>query len=146
MQTDISQFRVLLQKFLTQLELESHNFYDYFCINYTPRVQEWATCYRIGAPVNTNMFVEAFRRVLKIIYLQHKQNRRLDLLLNTLIKVARDKIFERLLKCERGKQTHRIREINKRYKNAIELSLKSSGHIIEEDKWKVTLQTNPAMF
>ena len=33
-----------------------------------------------------NMFVESFHRVLKFVYLQHKQNRRVDFLLATLIR------------------------------------------------------------
>jgi hypothetical protein len=53
------------------------------------------------------MYLEAFHRVLKVIYLHQKQNRRIDSLLITLIKVARDKAFERLQKVEMGKSSHR---------------------------------------
>ena len=74
---------------------------------------QWASCFRARTTVNTNMFVESFHRVLKVVYLQHKQNRRVDFLLATLMKMARDKSFERLLKQEKGKHTHRVCEIKK---------------------------------
>ena len=66
--------------------------------------------------MNTNMFVEAFCRVLKVIYLHHKQNRRVDIPLITLPKVARDKEFDRFVKREKQKQTHRMWDINRRHK------------------------------
>ena len=33
---------------------------------------------RIGTPFNTNMFVEAFHRLLKVVYLDNKHNRRIN--------------------------------------------------------------------
>ena len=65
------------------------------------------------------------KTVLKVVYLQHKQNRRVDFLLATLMKIARDKTSERLLMQEKGKHTHRVCEINTRH---------------NENIWKVTLQ------
>ena len=67
------------------------------------------------------MFVEAFHRVIKVIYLHHKQNRRVDVLLITLLKISRDKAFERFNKIEKGKRSHRVCEINKRHKAAEQL-------------------------
>jgi len=64
------------------------------------------------------MFLESFHRTLKVVYLEHKQNRRIDFLLNTLLKIARNKVFEQLTKLEKGKHTHRIAEINKWHKTA----------------------------
>ena len=51
--------------------------------------------------MNTNMFSEAFHRVLKIVYLRHQQNRRIDYLIYILLKISRDKAFEQLLKMEK---------------------------------------------
>ena len=53
------------------------------------------------------MFIESFHRVLNIIFLKHKQNRRIDVLLVTLLKIARDKANGHLVKQEKGKPTHR---------------------------------------
>ena len=41
------------------------------------------------------MFLKSFHKILKAIYQHHKQNRRVDALLVTLIKVAREKAFKR---------------------------------------------------
>ena len=138
---DEAKFRVELQSFLTYAETNHNGFYTYFDSNYCTRLKQWATCYRIRTTSNTNMFLEAFHRVLKIVYLHHKQNRRVDALLVTLLKVARDKAFERLRKKEMGKNTHRISEVNKRHKRAVQLSPTLIKY--EEDmKWTVTSQTS----
>ena len=69
------------------------------------------------------------------MYLNHKQNRRIDSLLITLMRVARDKAFELFLKLEMGKNSHRICEVNKRHKRALLLKLFSATQI-ENTKWK----------
>ena len=141
MQNEEPSFRVLLQQFLTYLEDAENRFYLYFKTEYCNRLETWASCYQVGTTVNTNMFVEAFHRLLKVVYLQHKQNRRVDVLLNTLLKIARDKTFEMLLKQEKGKNTHRICEINKRHKAAqLMLSnprISTVGNLV----WEVCSQT-----
>ena len=52
------------------------------------------------------------------MYLDNKHYRRIDSLLNTLLRIARDKAYERLIKLEKGKSSHRICEINKWHKAA----------------------------
>ena len=144
-ETGISEFRITLQKFLTILEVKSHDFLDYFKKTYLSRVEEWATCYRVGAPLNTNMFVESFHRVLKIVYLQQKQNRRLDFLLSTLLKIARDKAFEILTKHTKGKNTHRVCELNKRHKLALQISSTTSINMVDDTTWKVSSSANSSV-
>ena len=73
------------------------------------------------------MFMEAFHRVVKILYLHHKQNRIIDNLLTVLLKITRDKTFERFQKVEMGKSTHRICEIRKRHR-VTRICLHSSFH------------------
>ena len=51
---------------------------------------------------------EAFHRVLKHVYLKGKVNKRLDKCIGILMKLARDKGFERLVKLEKGKICERI--------------------------------------
>ena len=123
METDRGIFRVLLGKFLTLTMGISEPFTAYFKTFYCPHVKKWAMCYRIGTPMNTNMFAESFHQVLKIVYLRHKHNRRIDYLIHILLKIARDKAFERLLKLEKGKNTHRICDINKRHRTAVKFSV-----------------------
>ena len=96
---------VLLQErdeptFLTTL----HNNHSVFFTNYCCHIKQWATCFRINCTANTNTFVEAFHSVLKTVYLQKKQNRRVDCLLLHLMKFARNILFERFRKLEMGKK------------------------------------------
>ena len=83
----------------------------------------WAPCYRERSIVNTNMHLENFHRLLKTVYMEGKHNRRIDQLLSILLRVARDKAYERLIKVEKGKVTHRISEINRRHQRAQEMLL-----------------------
>ena len=64
---------------------------------------KYCTCDTVGIlfyGIN-NMFVESFHQVLKFVYLQHKQNRRVDFLLATLI---RDKTLN--LSKKKASHTH----------------------------------------
>ena len=54
------------------------------------------------------MYVESFHRLVKYIYMRGRANKRIDKLLYTLMKVSRDKAFERLCKLEKGKITGRV--------------------------------------
>ena len=83
-------FRQLLQQFISFLDANEERFSKYFKENYCNRLCEWASCFRRGSVVNTNMFVESFHRTLKVVYLEHKQNRRIDVLLHMLLKLSRD--------------------------------------------------------
>ncbi len=65
--------------------------------------------------MNTNMHAESFHRVLKIVYLKQKVSRHLDELFYVLFKIARDKASQQLCKNEKGKNTNRIWDINKRH-------------------------------
>lgn len=145
METEEARFRVTLQEFLTLIEKKHKKFQSYFFYNYCNRLQQWASCYRTQSTVNTNMFLEAFHRVLKIVYFHHKQNRRIDFLLTTLLKIARDMAFERFRKLEIGKATHRICEIHKRHKSAEQIQQKKTHKIltISPKLWKVESQSRP---
>ena len=134
-ETDEAKFRVTLQEFLTYIERHHFDFYIYFSGHYGKRIDQWASCYRKYTVVNTNMFVEAFHRVLKIVYFCHKQNRRIDVLLVTLLRISRDKAFEWFYKVEKGKWTHRICEINRRHKAAIMMVEKAVIADIPDEQW-----------
>ena len=121
MENQEADFRVLLQEFLSHLNSHEEDFYKYFKTNYCNCLEQWASCFRIGRVANTNLFLELFHRLLKIIYLQHKQIRRIDFLISVLLKIARDKIFEQLTKLEKGKYSHSVAEINKRHKSALNM-------------------------
>ena len=77
-----------------------------------------------GAGINTNMFVEAFHNTLKQVYMHGRVNRRVDKFLHVLLRLARDKAFDRLVKLEKGKTTNRLSVIHARHKASLELSSK----------------------
>jgi hypothetical protein len=116
-----SEFRLMLQQVVSYMAEEEPRFCEYFQKEYASRIEQWATFSRHHIGINTNMMVESFHRKLKVCYLQHKQNRRIDLLLNTLARIARNLIFEVLIKNEKGKKTYRISEINRRQSNYLQL-------------------------
>ena len=118
--TSIHTFTAQMQMFVSWL-LEDPNlvhFCQYLQANYCNRPEQWAPCYRVGTPVNTNMAIEAFHRTLKVVYFNYKQNRRVDSLLSILLRIARDKVYEHLIKLEKGKSSYRVSEINKRHQSA----------------------------
>ena len=85
------------------------------------------------------MHIESFHRLVKVVYLHQKQNRRIDALLSVLLKLSRDKAFERLQKLEKGKNSYRVSEINKRHRNAEQLD-KESINAISSNHWAVKSQ------
>ena len=123
-QADKGQFQQLLTQFLSYLL--SHNlnrFHAYFTTYYCSRIAVWAPCYHERSIVNTNMHLENFHRLLKTVYMEGKHNRRINQLLSILLRVTRDKAYERLIKVEKGKVTHRISDINRRHQRAQEMLL-----------------------
>lgn len=136
----IGEFRKCLQHFVSSMLADQDllNFAEYFQTWYCKRIEQWAYCFRIGTPANTNMAVEAFHRYLKVVYLDGKHNRRVDHLLSVLLRVSRDKIYDRLIKLEKGKSTHRISEISKRHHAAVDMMIKNTPICkIGEGAWTV---------
>ena len=109
-QMDENTFHQFLQTALERLRSssETKNFAEYFEKNWYPNIQHWGYFYRKGDGINSNMFVEAFHRVLKYSYLRGKFNKRVDVCLLGLIKFNRDKIFQRLIKLTKGKNTNKV--------------------------------------
>jgi len=106
---------------------------EYFQNTYLNRTREWASCFRIGTKANTTMLVESFHRVLKAVYLEKKHNRRVDHLLFKLLKLARDKAYEQLIKAEKGKITAKSRDGLKRHKKGLTLNV----NVKNENEWEV---------
>ncbi|XP_070212709.1 uncharacterized protein [Littorina saxatilis] len=121
METDPGIFNRQLQEFLGFLQLRHKAFHDYFYPHYVckDKVLLWATCHRIGSLANTNMYAEAFHRVLKTVYFNSKQNRRVDFLIHVLFQYAKNNVFEQFIKAEKGKVTFRTKEIRKRHSAAM---------------------------
>lgn len=86
------------------------------------------------------MYVEAFHRVLKYIYLKGKVNKRLDKCVGVLLKLARDKGYERLVKLEKGKNTERITQIRKRHQASLKMPTNLVHATEEYLTWEVCSQ------
>ena len=112
-----SEFQLLLP-FITWLHNKRYNDFVIMFNCTTANELKNGFRHREGTSFNMNMFIEAFYRLLKIVYLDNKHNRRIDPLLNTLLRIARDKAYERFIKLEIGKCSHRICEISKWHKAA----------------------------
>lgn len=91
-----------------------------------------------------NMYVEAFHRVFKTIYLKGKINKRVDNCLVDLLKYARDMGFDRLIKMTKGKLTYRINIIHERHNQSMSMPT-DSVEKIGDGKWKV-LSENGKIF
>ena len=118
------------------------DFLEYFQNYYVKNFQEWAGCHRKNACINTNMYAESFHRVLKYVYLKGKVNKRMDMCISVLLRISRDKAFDRILKFEKGKSTKRNSEVLNRHKVSLKLS---TGLVtcVEKDQWNVKSSTKP---
>ena len=141
MDTGKAKFRTLLTKFLTLYHSNYPAFTEYFNSFYCSHIEQWAMCYRIGTPMNS----ESFHRVLKIVYLRHKHNRQIDYLVHILLKIARDKAFEQLQKLEKGKHTHRICDINKRHKTAVSFAVLAKIEVEDNNAYRVNSQSRQGL-
>jgi len=108
------EFEKNLTAFMDHMQSVAPAFATYFR-PYCSRTSEWAYCYRIGIQANTNMYVESFHNVLKSAYMERKANRRVDSLVFILLKIARDKVFERFIKVGKNTQSTKQRSITKRH-------------------------------
>lgn len=111
---DENVFKQCLSEMTAHFQEVAPRFATYFA-TYCNRQTEWAYCYRKGTQANTNMYVESFHNVLKSAYMERKANRRVDTLLNILLRIARDKAFERLIKVEKHSHSKKLRELDKRH-------------------------------
>ena len=141
---DDNKFELLFNKFMTLIDnnQSTQRFAKYFKQEYSQRKHQWATCYRRTAGINTNMYVEAFHHTLKYLYMKGKINRRVDKCIHILMKIAKDKAFERLIKLEKGKTSYRIGIINSRHVHSIKLSIEAVRDT-NCNEWTVTSTSKP---
>ena len=138
--TDKQKFELLLKQTLEHLKRsnDTKTFAKYFEIHYAYKKEQWASCYCRDATVNTNMYVEAFHRVLKYVFLKRRVNKRLDKFIYILLKFARDKGFERLIKFEKEISTERLSMVSARHKSNLKLSFVQKSPGDKLSTWTVT--------
>ena len=135
-QSNPESFQDALSEFLHRLSSLSPEFYEYFNRDWVGKEESWAYCHRKGMGINTNMMVEAFHRVFKYGYLKGKSNRRVDNCLVNLMKFARDKLFDRVIKVTKGKNTLRVKMIQNRHTKSVQMSV-SDVESKSESTWLV---------
>lgn len=91
-------FSCYVQELLKKLQESNQEFLHYFQNFYLSRKEIWAKCFRSGefGNVHTNMFVESFHNQLKTIYFEGKRNRRIDVLVDTLLQIEKNLFMTRL--------------------------------------------------
>lgn len=82
--------------------------------------------------------------MLKYVYLKSRKNQRLDVLLNTLFKILRDKAFKRLIQLEEGYVNHKINYINRRHRSNVEV--KEITEISNQEWHVVAVHTENAFY
>lgn len=103
-------------------------FADYFRTYYCSseeKLAQWAAWARKDSPVNTNMFIESYHKVLKHkgLYLQSKQNHRLDYLLHILCLVAGDHMRKYVIRQHAvAPMNYRVGQLNDRHRNSEKFS------------------------
>ncbi|XP_008180456.1 uncharacterized protein LOC103308587 [Acyrthosiphon pisum] len=116
---------------------ETMHFSNYFISYYAPSVQSWAYCHRLNAGINTNMHIERMHRTLKHIYLQGKKVKRLDKSLHALMRYTRGKSIDRLIVLHKGKISSKVKELRKRHKTSILMSLEMVLKNVDGKSWNV---------
>jgi len=135
-ETDPSKFNELLEMVSNKLkgDVKTKSILSYF-ENWATKRSHWGYAFRIGYAINTNMFVEAFYCVFKYTYLKGKQNKRLDNTFLHLVKYNRDKVFQRLIKMTKGKNTLKVDLIHKRHQTSTSMETEISNE--SENEWLV---------
>ena len=112
--TDVHQFELLLENFKKECSEDDDvkDFGVYLNNNYAKRCKLWAHCHRLYAGINTKMFLEAFHKVLKHIYMNVKINKRIDMCLAHLLNFVKDKSFEQYKNLIKGATTKKMSEIH----------------------------------
>lgn len=83
----------------------------------------WACCYRKGGGINTNMKLENLHRLIKVVYQKGTKMQRIDshVLIRTLLKVVRNKYYDRVFKLSRMKMPYIIQKINSAHRRCLEI-------------------------
>lgn len=129
--------KVLLDKYLDilvqKLSCTNQAFLKYINDFYLCRKEKWAMCFRTGeySKVNTNMFLESFHNQLKTVYFEGKRNRRIDILLETLLQIENNLYFKHLAASKFSIPSDENIQTADRHKSSFEISDSSVSQVNE---------------
>lgn len=78
------------------------------------------------------------------MYLKLGNDQRLDVLLNTLFKILRNKAFKRLIQLEEGYVNHQINDISHRHRSSAEV--KEITEISDQERYVVAIHTKNTFY
>ncbi|XP_072375185.1 uncharacterized protein [Diabrotica undecimpunctata] len=99
---------------------EMFEFLQYFK-QYSKNPQVWAYCYRKHVGINTNMRLERLHRALKYEYLNGKKVKRLDKSILAIMRLVRDKLFQKIISEHKGKLCTTISNIRVRHNESVNI-------------------------
>lgn len=135
---DKDKFNEALSKVLADLFADSDtvNFGIYFQKYYVKRTETWAYCFRQHLGINTNMYLESVHKILKYYYLEGKKTRRLDKTIHAVMKLARDSLFNRIIKLSKNTSSLRIKHIQLAHNNSKTVT-SAMITVLESNEWLV---------
>ena len=146
---DEASFKEMVHEVLKRLssDEETHSFYQYFEKQYINKEQyrSWAYCYRINVGINANMSIEKFNNILKNCYLKGKQIRQLDKTLCATLCLLIDKVFDLIIKMNKGKLVGKMQILRKRHKASLLLDAEKVLTTLD-DKWQVLSSTQTELY
>ena len=138
-------FKELVRKFMRQYS-QYGNFIDYFQDYYMSRSHKWALCYRnfLHANTDTNMYVESFHNRLKTYFMERKPNKRIDDLLDLLLKIEEDAYMrrQRMLLYDNTDNT----ASQSRHERGIKIKDDDITKANNENKWTVKSQHTTSVY
>lgn len=137
-EVDKSSFFVEIDQVLNDLlkDPDTVDFGKYFEKCYSTRVEKWAMFNRKHVGINTNMYLESLHKNIKYCYLEGKHCKRLDMAINALMSLVRDKSFERVIKISKEKRSSKIMQINTAHKKSKQISQDMITKV-NDDYWLV---------
>lgn len=110
-----------------QIVCRRWDFSKYFRAQYLKNTRLWAACYRVGAVINTNNYVDSFHSVFKTHYLFGKKNNRVDKCLHSVLKYSRDLLFKRTRKVAKCTMTANAKRLIAGHADALQLHCQEVG-------------------
>lgn len=138
LESNLQTFDVLTKSLM--LDLYSCNdtklFAEYFQ-KYVNNPHTWAFSFRLGNEIDANAYFEGVHRDLKNVFLKGKKDKRLDVGIQALMQFVQDKIYNRFVALNKGKNAAKLTDLKIRHKNSLALP-EGSVLFCGDDTWNVS--------
>ncbi|GFR28208.1 uncharacterized protein TNCT_436111 [Trichonephila clavata] len=145
---NLQSFTEMERNFVKLLEddPDTRKFKKYYSTYYAERLQLWAYCYRKHVGVKTNIYLESFHKVLRHIYLEGKKMKRIDKTLNALMKLTKDKIFEKLCNVSKKVPASALTRIDECQRLSRLISEEMIASVADNAEWNVKTSMESSLF